>query len=194
MRINRFVSKTRAAGPGTRFCIWMQGCSHACEGCFATELWDKNGGSEIAVSDIIDKIKMAGADIRGITLLGGEPFDQSAELAEVARFAQSAGLDVIAFSGYTYEEIIADIKKAELLLYIDLLLDGKFEQDKQDFSRPLVGSSNQRFIYLTDRIDEAEMKMYKNRFEIRTDENGKVYFNGMGDIEKLKEYTKKLRS
>ncbi|MBQ9516857.1 MAG: radical SAM protein [Eubacterium sp.] len=194
MQINRIVEKTQAEGPGVRFSIWVQGCSHRCKGCFATDLWDKNGGTEMTAEDIIGKMKSVLPAVRGVTLLGGEPFEQAAGLAKVAQFAKSNGLDVIAFSGYTYEELLADSANCELLKNVDLLIDGRYMAEQQDFSRPLVGSKNQRFIYLTDAIAKAEIDCYKNRFEIRTDENGKVYFNGMGNIEKLKEYTKKLRS
>ena len=194
MRINRIVEKTKAEGPGTRFSIWVQGCSHRCDGCFAVDLWDTNGGYETDAETVINQISKVKSEIRGVTFLGGEPFEQAEELAEIAKYAQSSGLDVIAFSGYTYEELKENQASDELLKYVDLLIDGRYESDKQEFSRPLVGSSNQRFIYLGDKISREEMESYRNRFEIRTDENGNIYFNGMGNIEKLKEISDKLRS
>ena len=75
----------------------------------------------------------------------------------------------------------------------DLLCDGEFEIEKTDFSRPLVGSSNQRMIYLSDAISSEQMLNYKNRFEIRINNNGLTEINGMGNITKIKEYLKEER-
>lgn len=181
-----------AEGPGCRLCIWVQGCSHACDGCFATELWDYNGGYDISIDKIIDKINLVKDDIEGVTFLGGEPFDKSDELLEIAKYAKSIDKNIIAFSGYTIEELTSESQK-NLLKYVDVLLDGEFKKELLDYSRPLVGSSNQRFIFLTDKISKDRMFGYKNRFEIRTNDKGKITFNGMGNIEKLNEYINKLK-
>ena len=69
---------------------------------------------------------------------------------------------------------------------VDLLIDGPYIRALQDFSRPLVGSSNQRFIYLTDRFTPEELRSYRNRFEIRVDPDGTVFLNGMGDLNRLR--------
>ena len=186
MRVNRIVEKTFAEGPGCRLCIWVQGCNHRCSGCFAVDLWDFDGGCEISTDEIKRKISAVSQEICGITLLGGEPFEYSPELSEIAAFAHSLNKSVISFSGYTYEYLKSN--NYELLHHTDLLIDDKFEKSLVDFSRPLAGSSNQRFIYLTSRITEQEIKSYKNRFEVRLDKSGKIQFNGMGNIEELKKY------
>lgn len=193
MRVNRIVSETYAEGPGLRYCIWVQGCSQHCEGCFAKALWDYNGGYEISYDEIISDIQKKSNSIRGITLLGGEPFDKAEELLLIAKYAKSLSLDVIAFTGYLYDDILKNPVQNMLLKYVDLLIDGKFDISKQDFSRPLVGSSNQRFIFLTEKISEAEINNYKNRFEIRTDKNGKILFNGMGNINKIEKLIKNFK-
>lgn len=190
MRVYRILKKTYAEGPGCRYCIWVQGCNHKCHGCFAKDLWDFNGGYVKNYLDIIDEIGSVKDDICGITLLGGEPFEYSEELQHIAKYAHSIGKSVITFTGYTYENLL-NIPDAVLLLNeTDLLIDGKFDQSKEDYSRPLVGSSNQRFIFLTNRIKENDIKAYKNRFEFRISENGKFEFNGMGNISRLKEFLK----
>ena len=75
----------------------------------------------------------------------------------------------------------------KFLSYIDLLIDGGFEQDKFDLSRPWVGSSNQRYIFLTDRFNQEIINQFKNRVEIRINKYGKVEMNGMGDFKNLQE-------
>lgn len=193
MRVNRIVEKTFAEGPGCRFCIWVQGCNHKCKGCFSQHTWDINGGTELSVSSIIENINKVRDQIDGITFLGGEPFLQATELALIGEFAQSIGKNVITFSGYTYSELLeASLPDAKKLLAVtDLLIDGRFEEARKDFSRPLAGSSNQEFVYITNKITPDEMMNYKNRFEIRVEENGNISVNGMGDVDKLKEKLQK---
>lgn len=190
MRINRIIKKTYAEGPNCRFCIWVQGCRHKCDGCFATDLWDFNGGFEISVDEIIAKIKEVGNDIDGITFLGGEPFEYSFELSEIAKYIHSINKSVITFTGYTYENLCKISSAKPLLNHTDLLIDGKFEKENLDYSRALVGSSNQRFIFLSDKIPKKDIDEYKNRFEIRIDENGNAHFNGMGNIDTIKKFIK----
>lgn len=193
MRIHRIVFTTYAEGPGCRFSIWVQGCRHKCDGCFATDLWDFSGGYEADTDKVIRQINEVRDLISGITFLGGEPFEYADELAETARYVHSIGKNVITFTGYTYNQLLTCPDFKPLLDETDLLIDGRFEKSLTDYSRPLVGSSNQKFIFLTDRISENEIKNYKNRFEVRISESGKAEFNGMGNIEKLKRYIQSFK-
>lgn len=193
MRIARFLQKTAAEGPGCRACVWVQGCAHRCDGCFAQSLWDPDGGSEIDVREIIRSLDKNRDALRGITLLGGEPFDQAKELSIIAAYAHEIGLDVIAFTGYLIEELQSRPDAMKFLDHVDLLLDGEYKKELRDFSRPLVGSSNQRFLYLSARITPEEMAAYKNRFEIRTDSSGAIRINGMGNLETIDQYIKNDR-
>ena len=98
MRIHRILPRTRAEGPGMRFTIWTQGCHNACPGCYATALWDENGGQEIPTDELIRQIRQT-SGIEGITFLGGEPMEQAGDLAKIAAAAQSDGLSVLTFTG-----------------------------------------------------------------------------------------------
>lgn len=195
MKISKIIKRTYAEGPGCRFCIWVQGCRHKCKGCFAEKLWDYDGGLEYSVEEIISQIESVKNDICGITFLGGEPLDKADELTKIAKKARELGKNIITFTGYTYNEIKLKDKKEwnELLENTDLLIDGKFKEELLDYSRPLVGSSNQKFIYLTNNITEKEIQNYKNTYEIRIGKSGNIVFNGMGDIKKLKKFMKKLK-
>lgn len=195
MRLHRIIDKTYAEGPGCRLCVWVQGCSHRCDGCFAEELWDYSGGFECSVPQLTEQLKKVGDSVCGITLLGGEPFDYAEELADFASQAKALGKNVITFTGYTYEYLSQSSIEAykKLLSFTDILIDGEFDKTKVDYSRPLVGSSNQRFIFLSDEISEDCISNYKNRFEIRADEHGNITFNGMGNIDKLKETLNRIK-
>ncbi len=194
MRVNKIIKKTYAEGPGCRFCIWVQGCKHHCDGCFAEDLWDYNGGYECYVEEILKQIDSVKNDICGITFLGGEPFDKAEELSKIASYVKGIGKNVITFTGYIYENLLAsdNFYYNRLIKSTDLLIDGRFEKNLLDYSRYLAGSSNQRFIYLSNDITEKEIAEGKNRFEVRMDDCGSITFNGMGNIENLKKYIKNI--
>lgn len=181
VRIYKILKRTKVEGPKTRFCIWFQGCSKHCKGCWAIQTWDKNGGIEYKVEDILEDIKNT-KGIDGVTILGGEPFEQLDAITHIAKEVQKLGLSVVCFTGLKFE----DLKDKEVLKYIDLLIDGEYIEEEQDFSRPWVGSKNQRYHFLTDRFDESIFK-YKNKVEVNIQKNGVVFINGMGDFKKLLE-------
>ena len=187
MRIYRILKNTTVEGPGNRFCIWVQGCKKHCKGCFATDTWDFDGGEEYSVKELFTLIKKQ-KNIEGVTFLGGEPFEQAKELSKLAELIKKENLSLLCFSGYTIDELKKKNDKYinGLLSQIDLLIDGEYEQENFDLSRPWVGSSNQKFIYLTNRYSEAEIKKYKNKIEMRLNSNGGLEINGMGDFENLK--------
>ena len=111
----------------------------------------------------------------------------------IAAYAKNKGKNVISFTGYTYEELKGNAQMETLLEYTDLLCDGAFAAEKIDFSRPLIGSSNQRMIYLTKAISPEVMDNYKNLLEVRISKNGLVEVNGMGEIKELEEYLRRER-
>ena len=186
MRIGRIADVTRAEGPGARFCVWVQGCSRGCPGCFAEALRDPEGGSEMSAEALTARLEKVKTEVRGVTLLGGEPFEQAAELAVFAAAAKQMGLDVIAFTGGIYETLKEDADAARLLAATDLLIDGPYISSLPEHTRPLAGSTNQRFLYLTDAFSPAELAGYKNRFEVRVSPGGQVQINGMGNAEQIK--------
>lgn len=194
MKVHHILPLTKAEGPGTRFCLWVQGCAHGCDGCFAKDLWDYSGGYEVSKEDVIRQLQSVLDQIDGITFLGGEPMDQAADLYPIAAFAREHHKTVLTFSGYLFEDLLSSRDPAvhQLLSCTDLLADGPFMKDKLDYSRPLVGSSNQRFLYLTDAISEEELMQYHNRFEMRVDSHGLIRINGMGNIEKLQHYLERV--
>lgn len=191
MKINVFkiINKTNAEGPGKRFCLWVQGCSRHCDGCHAKSTWPHNPNKMLDVEEIYELIKIQ-KDIEGVTFLGGEPFEQAQALAFLAQKVKESGLSVVTFTGNSYEQLKnsenADIQN--LLKYTDLLVDGEFCENEFDLSRPWVGSKNQRYIFLTERYSLPEIMHYKNKVELRIDENGVVFVNGMADFKKLKKY------
>ena len=182
IRIHKILKQTKVEGPNTRYCIWFQGCSRHCKGCWAKATWDFNAGKEYKVEDILADI-LKTPNIDGVTFLGGEPFEQSEALDFLSREIKKAGLSVVCFTGNSIENI--QNKHQSILKNIDLLIDGEYKQDETDYSRPWVGSKNQRYHFLTDKFDESILKEYKNKIEINIQKNGMIFINGMGDFEKF---------
>lgn len=141
-----------ANGPGRRFTVWVQGCSLACPGCFNPKL---RGGEP---RRLLSPAELAGEALdalpwEGVTLSGGEPFDQAADLAAFLEHLGSARnpFPVIAFSGYAVEKLWdGPAPRRDLLARLDLLVDGPYRAEEAA-PLPLRGSANQRLVALTPR-------------------------------------------
>lgn len=187
IRINSYIPITNVEGVGTRFAIWVQGCTLCCKNCANSHMWNKDGGTTYKTDEIIDLIKSYKNKIEGITWLGGEPLEQIEAITEISKAVQSFELSVIIFTGYKYETLKDNKDFQELVKYVDILIDGRYEADKQDFSRAWVGSSNQKYYYFSNRYNENIVSTYKNKIEIRINPDNKVVMTGMGNFEELKE-------
>lgn len=185
--VYKIIPNTAVEGPENRFCIWVQGCKKHCKGCWATDTWAFDVGKKYSVESLYEQILEQKDNIEGVTFLGGEPFEQAKALSELAEKVKANGFSVVCFTGYLLEELKAknDVFVEALLSNIDLLIDGGFEQDKFDLSRPWVGSSNQRYYFLTDFYTPKILQKYKNKIEARISKDGRLELNGMGDFGKV---------
>ena len=184
LRVFKILKHTKVEGPGIRYCIWVQGCSRHCIGCQSPQTWTKDGGKLYETSDIIKDI-LNQTDIEGVTFLGGEPFEQAEALGIIAEGVKRAGLSVLCFTGDLIENLYGNPKNQKLLDNTDLLIDGEFQMEKLDYSRPWCGSSNQRYHFLTDRYNEDIFEKYKNKVEINIQKDGSVFMNGMGNFDDI---------
>ena len=132
-------------GPGLRIVIWTQGCRHNCFNCHNPQTHDVHGGSVVDTSEIIQLIDETQLQA-GITLSGGEPFDQAVPLIEVAAHAKQNNLNVWAYTGYRYEDLLKNDEQRQLLEYVDVLVDGKFIDAQRHYEIKFKGSLNQRII------------------------------------------------
>lgn len=158
LRVGWCADHTDCLGPGIRFALWLQGCLRGCDGCIAPDMQPLDGGR---IMDIGYTAKLIiESDTEGITISGGEPFYQANKLLALLKAVKSVKREfgVIVFSGYTYEQLISSGEAVVILLlkqYIDLLIDGEYIRELDDDSG-LRGSSNQRFVFLTERYRSAE--------------------------------------
>lgn len=155
MRIAGIVQDSIVDGPGFRFALFTQGCSHNCEGCHNPQTHDFNGGTEMAVDEIVKKL-LSNPLTDGITFSGGEPFEQASDCAEIAKIARENGLNVWAYSGYTFEQLLEKSKTdsgiARLLELTDVLVDGPFVLSEKSYDVSWRGSKNQRLINVPESL------------------------------------------
>ncbi len=156
-----------ANGPGVRVSLFVSGCTHRCEACFNPETWDFSYGSPFGEEEIEKILALLAPDhIRGLSLLGGEPFEpdnQSAVLDLVRRVRKELpGKSIWCYSGYLFEEL-ADGKvgehSRELLEGLDVLVDGPFVLAKKDLGLRFRGSSNQRIIDVPVSLETGEVRL-----------------------------------
>lgn len=175
LRVSRILHDVAVEGPGRRSAIWVQGCSIRCRGCINPQLFNPSGGHLIDTADVVEDAVRAG--VEGLTFLGGEPFDQANECAELASSARDAGLGVICFTGYTHDALVSE-EARDFLDNIDLLVDGPYISEAVETARSLVGSTNQRFIHLTPRYADFDPAKSKNRLELRLTSSGSIEASG----------------
>jgi anaerobic ribonucleoside-triphosphate reductase activating protein len=139
-----FAGDSIVDGPGLRYTIFTQGCPHNCPGCHNPHTHDFAAGTLTDIADIAAKIK-ENPLLDGVTLSGGEPFCQCGVLSALLDLLPES-LNVWCFTGYLFEELLPDEEKMRLLKRIDVLVDGRFEQDKRSLNLRFRGSENQRII------------------------------------------------
>lgn len=153
IRVLDVLEETMADGPGLRTSIYCAGCLHHCPGCHNPQSWDMAGGTERSVEDLLAQIKAD--EFSNVTFTGGDPFYQVEAFTELARrIKEETDKTIWCWTGFTIEEIRADERLAQLLPYLDVLVDGPFVQALRDPELHFRGSSNQRIIYLKDQPDD----------------------------------------
>lgn len=195
LEIHSCVPQSQTEGPGLRFTIWVQGCSIRCEGCANIHMWEHGYGHLVDVNSLTEMIRETGG-IEGVTVVGGEPFDQAEPLALLAKEVQRFGLGVIVFTGNIYEELLSNGSTHDhaLLEYTDMLIDGPFQKEFVTYDLPWVGSGNQRYIHLSNRYSQFDLCEISNHLEIRFDaEKMKITINGMDNLDQLEKVFDRLR-
>lgn len=157
MRVFGLVQDSIVDGPGLRFVCFVQGCPHHCEGCHNPESHDPDGGTEMTVEEIVSEMRSNPLTM-GLTLSGGEPFEQALDCLKLAKKAHDYGLNVWCYTGYMLEylQIHGNQDQKALLEEIDVLVDGRYVKELRSLSLEWRGSSNQRIIYLRKEKNNAE--------------------------------------
>ena len=155
MNIAWFYDESISNGLGWRAVLFVSGCPHHCPGCHNKEAQDFNFGKKFNEEEILEKIKN-NSILKGITISGGEPLCRE-NIKEVCNFIKDVkkvkkDFNVWCYSGYTYEELCDPNHRShcsateEILSLIDILVDGKFVEEKKNLKLKFRGSENQRLI------------------------------------------------
>ncbi len=162
-----------ANGPGVRVSLFVSGCTHRCPGCFNEVAWDFDYGEPFTEETEDSILKMlAPAHIKGLTLLGGEPFEPQNQPAIVSLLrkikAKYPEKSIWAFSGYLFDRDILSGRLGdpqvtrEYLSYLDVLVDGPFVEAKKNLSLRFRGSENQRLIDVPASLAAGEVVLWND--------------------------------
>lgn len=162
-----------ANGPGVRVSLFVSGCTHHCKGCFNAVAWDFSYGEKFTQETADAILEMLKPDyIKGLTLLGGEPFEpqNQPQIVELLRQVkkQYPEKSIWAFSGYLFDRDILSAKLGpwditqEFLIYLDVLVDGPYVEEKKDLTLRFRGSSNQRIIDVQASLREGTVVPWKD--------------------------------
>lgn len=158
LRVAGVVEESFVDGPGIRFVVFAQGCPHRCPGCHNPQTHAYGGGLEIELRDILHRMA-ENPLLDGLSLSGGEPFEQAVPFAELAAGARARGYDVMVWSGYTFEFLMAHRDERpgwrRLLAASDVLVDGPFLIGQRSMELPYRGSRNQRVLDLRRSLEQG---------------------------------------
>jgi anaerobic ribonucleoside-triphosphate reductase activating protein len=159
LRIAGTVNDSIVDGPGIRFTVFVQGCPHNCKGCHNPQTHDFEGGTVTTTEELLEKIK-GNPLLDGVTFSGGEPFCQAEALADLGREIKKLGLDIITYTGYTFEKLFEERDQnywGDLLAVTDYLIDGPFILEQKDWEIKFRGSSNQRYIDCQESLKNGKV-------------------------------------
>ncbi|MBQ3389922.1 MAG: anaerobic ribonucleoside-triphosphate reductase activating protein [Firmicutes bacterium] len=165
LKIAGIIRESIVDGPGIRFVVFAQGCSHRCPGCHNPQTHDPEGGNWIGTDRILQEIAK-NPILKGVTFSGGEPFEQPEAMAELAKGVKEMGLDLISYSGYTFEELLEMAEEDENIRYIieqcRMIIDGRFILDRKTLALPFRGSTNQRLVDVQASLEAGEVIVFSD--------------------------------
>ena len=164
LNISKTLSHSRANGPGNRCVIWVQGCTIGCDGCYSVTTHPHRRANIVPPEEVADWISSL-RGIEGVTVSGGEPFEQAQAVSKLIQFVsmKRPDLTVFVFTGYEVEFLqeSSDAHVQFLLEQIDLLCCGPFIPEHADPNLLWRGSSNQRLMYLSNRYSAEEERVWE---------------------------------
>jgi len=178
INIHAVIPSSRVNGPGRRMVVFFQGCGRGCPGCFNPQTHHDGGGLIKTPQQVFDEYLTDG--IEGVTISGGEPFEQPDVLTALLRLARMRyGLTLVVYTGFTIEELQKNPQRARALKYTDVLIDGPYEEAMKEPTLLARGSTNQRLIFLSERYQLADFYM-PGKAELTISSEGVVTGTGFG--------------
>lgn len=154
------IEDTVVDGPGFRTAVYAAGCRHQCPGCHNPESWNIARGQEIEIRELANRLLED--PFSNITFSGGDPLEQADAFTELARLIRrESKKNIWCYTGYRFEEICRSRKLSQLLPYIDVLVDGRYNQKLRDTSLLFRGSSNQRLVDVAASLEKEEVVLFE---------------------------------
>lgn len=167
MQIERIVNNVTTLGPGRRLCVWVNGCNRRCQGCVSPELREFAPQNECDIDDVFSAYDYSRID--GVTVSGGEPFEQAEELNRLADFLAARGVkDILVYTGYTVSQLRGKSAATdEALGKIAVLIDGPYIEQLDDGKGNLKGSANQSVIFLKPQFRRRYEQYRREKREVQ---------------------------
>lgn len=175
INVARTLPRSSVNGPGERFVVWVQGCSLRCAGCWNPDTWN-NAPNRLLSSTDLASVILATRGIEGLTLTGGEPFEQASSLLHLVKSLRENGLSIFVFTGYELKELISSAQ-VQLLRLCDVVVAGRYQHDNKTENLPWLGSSNQAVHFLTDRYNRSFLPTTQE-FEVHLGNDGQLAITG----------------
>ncbi|MCQ2375618.1 MAG: anaerobic ribonucleoside-triphosphate reductase activating protein [Salinivirgaceae bacterium] len=162
------IEYTTSDGPGFRTSIYSSGCSHQCKNCQNPQTWNLAAGNPVEVDDLLKMVM--NFEFADVTFSGGDPFFQVEAFTELAqKIKANSSKNIWCYTGYTFEQIVANKHLSMMLPHIDVLVDGRFIEELKDPDLLFRGSSNQRLIDVQASIKKGETVLLDyNPFNLKT--------------------------
>ena len=153
------LEDTTVDGPGFRTAIYAAGCPNGCPGCHNPESWDINRGHWMSTEEILEKV--LADNFADVTFRGRDPMFQPEGFTQLAHAIKEwSRKNIWCYTGYTFEKLLRNPRQAQLLKYIDVLVDGKFKKELRDEELYFRGSRNQRLIDVQTSLQKGETVIY----------------------------------
>ncbi len=186
-QLNKIQYPVYNLGEGKRIGIWVQGCNLGCKGCVNKTLWSSNGGKNISVVDVFNWVIEKQNEFEGITISGGEPFQQYEQLIAFLHLIKTkTGLTVHCFSGYYLDELQSLFPDKLFLKYIDTLVDGRYIE-RQHENTNIKGSANQSVYRIIDEVPVKQSQIEASKkWSVNVSIDNEIYMAGIPKKNELK--------
>lgn len=179
-QLNRLHYPIYNLGPGKRIGIWTQGCSLHCPGCVSQSLWNPSHGKAIEVERLAEQIAVVQSHFDGITITGGEPFDQYRALLVFCALIKSlTDMTILVFSGYYLTELQRLYPDQTFMRYIDYLVDGRYERQHHEDCN-VRGSANQHiYAFEHDTPVQRDALFSGQTWSVAMSDTGQIFLSGI---------------
>lgn len=183
-----YATKVRGLGPGERVVLWTRGCTIGCPGCMTTDLWAK--GEPRAIAPLVEEVLPHLAACDGLSISGGEPFQQPLAVAEFVRQVRARiNTHVLCYSGYAIEKLRQNEEQKQLLACLDVLIDGPYRKEASN-TKSWRGSDNQRLHALSEQVTVEALDEEKRELQFQRLADGAIRIIGIPrrkEMEAIKE-------